>query len=132
MDNLSCEKRSKIMRAIKNRDTGPELIVRKLAYRLGYRYRLTDHSLPGSPDLVFKRRRKVIFVHGCFWHVHPDCHISHIPKDEHWRLKLAANQERDRRVIELLEERGWSAHVVWECETVDLEKLSSRLRRFLG
>ncbi|MGH9726327.1 MAG: very short patch repair endonuclease, partial [Candidatus Acidiferrales bacterium] len=91
LDNLTKKTRSKIMRAIKSANTRPELCVRRTVYSLGYRYRVTGSKVPGRPDLVFCSRRKVIFVHGCFWHVHKGCPLSHIPKYAYWRNKLAGH-----------------------------------------
>lgn len=120
------------MASIKSRDTRPELLVRRIAYSLGYRYRIGDSKLVGKPDLVFKSRHKVIFVHGCFWHVHEGCSISHIPDSDFWRKKLTRNQERDKRVIATLEAQGWDCLVLWECELGTPRKLANRLRNFLG
>lgn len=131
MDNLSKKKRSKIMAAIKSFDTRPEIQVRHLVSSLGFRYRLHCSQLPGKPDLVFPSRRKVIFVHGCFWHVHRDCVLSHIPKYEYWRQKLAKNTDRDRAVMRALTRSGWKSLVLWECELSQLDRLSRKIVRFL-
>lgn len=122
------------MRAVRAKDTKPELIVRRLAYGMGYRYRLHDRSLPGTPDLVFRSRRSVIFVHGCFWHRHKGCTRASEPRSKvgFWRPKLAGNAARDKKQIRALEKRGWRTLVIWECETKDGRPLVSRLRRFLG
>lgn len=111
----------------------PELKVRSLVHMLGYRFRLHRKDLPGKPDLVFGPRRKVIFVHGCFWHSH-NCKAAHIPKSnqEYWVPKLQRNKARDGRNIEVLEADGWQALVIWECEARDEGRLRKRLRTFLG
>jgi len=124
--------RSANMRAIRSKGMKPELAVRSLAHKLGYRFRLHRKDLPGNPDLVFPSRRKVIFVHGCFWHVH-DCKAAHIPKSnrEYWLPKLQRNQSRDRKNVELLDDLGWQILVIWECETADHSRLEERLKNFL-
>jgi DNA mismatch endonuclease (patch repair protein) len=120
------------MRAIRSKGMRPELAVRSLAHKLGYRFRLHRKDLPGKPDLVFPSRRKVIFVHGCFWHSH-GCKISHAPKSnlEYWMPKLARNLTRDQRSIAALTESGWKSLVIWECETKDETSLAKGLKRFL-
>jgi len=133
LDPLSPEERSERMRRIKSSGTKPELIVRKLVRELGFRYRLGGLGLPGKPDLVFKSRKKVIFVHGCFWHQHGCGHYKQ-PRTrlDFWLPKLRANVERDKRVRDLLRSLGWEVLVVWECETRgDLEKLKKRIRDFI-
>ena len=123
------------MRAIKSKDTAPELVVRRMAHRIGYRYRLHVKALPGKPDLVFPSRRKVIFVHGCFWHQHPagKCADARPPSSNlrYWKPKLARNAARDAEHIITLKANGWSVLVIWDCETKHLRKLATRLRRFL-
>lgn len=121
------------MRAVGRKDTRPEMIVRRLAHSLGYRFRLHRRDLPGKPDLVFAGRRKVIFVHGCFWHGH-GCRRGARPGTnvEFWNAKLAKNVERDRVQVEALREVGWEPLVIWECETKDAKRLAGELRRFLG
>lgn len=125
--------RSANMRAIRSKDMQPELNVRSLAHRLGYRFRLHRKDLPGKPDLVFASRRKVIFVHGCFWHSH-NCKAAHIPKSnqDYWVPKLERNKTRDGKNIEALQATGWQALVIWECETRDEGGLKKRLKTFLG
>lgn len=132
MDRVSIAQRSENMRQIKSKDSIPELTVRRLVHQLGYRYRLHDHSLPGRPDLVFPQRRKIIFVHGCFWHVHQRCKLSHVPssRQEYWQPKLQRNNARDRLHRRRLKQLGWTVFVVWECEVASPE-LADRLRRFL-
>ncbi len=124
------------MRAITSKNTGPELIVRRLAHGMGYRYRLHKRNLPGKPDLVFAAKRRVIFVHGCFWHQHPltKCLDARRPKSNksYWRPKLDKNVQRDAEHILELKTLGWKVLVVWDCETEKIDRLTSRLRRFLG
>ncbi len=133
MDILAPEQRSRLMSRIRGKDTGPELKVRQLAHALGFRFRLHRRDLPGSPDLVFASRRKVIFVHGCYWHRHPGCRYAYSPKSnvEFWQAKFAANAARDQIAMKALEETGWQVLVVWECETRNAEALQTRLANFL-
>jgi DNA mismatch endonuclease (patch repair protein) len=133
-DKISKEQRSANMRAVRVRDTAPELRVRKIAYALGCRYRLHRRDLPGKPDLAFPSRRKVIFVHGCFWHQHQGCRRGAAPTSnvEFWRPKLARNIARDTEQLAAVRKCGWSALVIWECQTKDEQRLAARLRRFLG
>jgi len=123
------------MACIRAKHSKPEHIVRSLLHRLGYRFRLHRRDLPGSPDLVFSGRRKIIFVHGCFWHRHPDpaCKLARLPKSrlDFWLPKLEANRERDVRNESALAEAGWRSMVVWECELRDREQLQNRLQAFL-
>lgn len=121
------------MARIRKVDTKPEIAVRRLAHALGYRFRLHRRDLPGTPDLVFSRLRKVIFVHGCFWHRH-DCRDGKkLPrsKPEYWQPKLARNAARDAKHIESLRELGWDALIIWECELRDAPSVSAKLRRYL-
>lgn len=135
-DRLSREQRSENMRRIKNRDTKPELVVRRLVHGLGYRYRLHRKDLPGKPDLAFGPRRKVIFVHGCFWHQHDsaNCPDGRKPKSniDYWGPKLSRNIKRDTENQKRLRELGWGVLVLWECETKNLELLKERLQGFLN
>jgi DNA mismatch endonuclease (patch repair protein) len=128
--------RSANMRAIRSEGTDPEMEVRRRVHAMGYRYRLHSKKLPGKPDLVFAGRRKVVFVHGCFWHHHSDSHCpdGHMPRSNlgYWKEKLKRNVERDARNIALLESDGWDVMVIWECEIKDLARLTSRLSTFLG
>ena len=128
------EQRSRIMRAVRSKDTGPEMAVRRLAHGLGYRYRLHRKDLPGKPDLVFEWRKKVIFVHGCFWHGHTCKRGDRMPKDNHayWLRKIARNKERDQEHLQALKEKGWQALVIWECEVNDSTLMERRLRKFLN
>jgi len=121
------------MRQVRSEDTKPEMRVRRLTHRMGYRYRLHRKDLPGKPDLVFPGRKKVIFVHGCFWHGH-DCPAGRkIPKTNqaYWTNKLNRNKERDRINQAKLRELGWDVLVIWECETKDEEALAERIVGFL-
>jgi len=124
------------MARIRSKDTKPEMRVRRLVHGLGYRYRLHAKDLPGRPDLVFRPRRKVIFIHGCFWHRHEGCSRNRSPKSperrEYWRTKLLGNVQRDRRNIEALGGMGWRALIIWECETSNLDLVAEEVRRFLG
>lgn len=133
MDTLSRAERSERMALIRGRDTKPELLVRRLVYRLGFRYRLHKQVLPGKPDLVFSSRKKVIFVHGCFWHRHPGCALARLPKSrlDFWVPKLTENRQRDLRNIRALRRLGWKTHVVWECELHDINRLEHKILRFL-
>ena len=125
-----------MMSRIRNKNTAPEMTVRRLLHSLGYRYRLHAKDLPGKPDILFRSRRKAIFVHGYFWHQHkdPSCKISGIPKSrqDFWIPKLRRNAERDRSAISALEVAGWEVLVVWECELKDMETMTGKLTGFLG
>lgn len=133
MDVLTPQQRSQCMARIRGKDTKPEMLVRSLVHRLGYRFRLHAAGLPGRPDLVLRSRRKVIFVHGCFWHQHPRCRFATRPatRPEFWAAKLDGNSARDRRVRRELTREGWGVLVIWECQTRDVEQLESRLRKFI-
>ncbi|MGH6826271.1 very short patch repair endonuclease [Methyloceanibacter sp.] len=132
-DHVSPEGRSFIMKAVGTRDTGPEVAVRRLLHSAGYRYRLYRRDLPGTPDLTFPRRHKVIFVHGCYWHGH-GCEKGRLPKSKlaYWAPKIAANRARDERNIRKLRSEGWSTLTVWQCELKQREKLIRRVQCFLG
>lgn len=136
MDTFSPQQRSKVMALVRDRDTKPEMVVRRLVFAMGYRYRLHNRKLPGCPDLAFKRLKRVIFVHGCFWHKHDCTRGSRMPKTriDYWSSKLARNEARDAQSITRLQELGWRVMVVWECETClrTREKLSARIVRFLS
>lgn len=125
--------RSANMRAIRSKDMQPELKVRSIVHRLGYRFRLHRKDLPGKPDLVFPSRRKVIFIHGCFWHSH-GCRVSHVPKSNtsYWGPKLERNTFRDHRNVEALTAAGWNSLVIWECETKNEGGLRKRVVKFLN
>ena len=121
------------MARIGSADTAPELVVRKLLHRLGYRFRLHRRNLPGTPDICFPGRKKAIFVHGCFWHRHEGCRRTTTPRTRtsFWNDKFQKNVVRDRANLNDLGELGWSVMVVWECETADPEALAARLAGFL-
>ena len=121
------------MGRVRSRDTAPEMRVRRLVFALGYRYRLHGKGLPGRPDLVFAGRRKVIFVHGCFWHRHEGCALARLPKSrqEFWLPKLDANKTRDARNVQDLTDRGWEVLTLWECEIKKVDETTRKLRRFL-
>lgn len=132
-DVLTQAERRFCMSQIRGKHTKPEMIVRRLAHSLGYRYRLHDRNLPGSPDLVFPSRRQVIFVHGCFWHRHR-CKLGRpmpASRRNFWAMKLLKNKQRDRAARRKLCRADWEVLVVWECQTKDLEKLSKKLATFL-
>ena len=134
MDTLSRAERSERMARIRGRDTKPELMVRRLVHRCGFRYRLHGKTLPGKPDLVFSSRHKVIFVHGCFWHRHPHCALARLPKSrlDFWMPKLTGNRRRDLRNIRRLSSLGWKAETIWECELQDTRRMEHKIRSFLG
>jgi DNA mismatch endonuclease, patch repair protein len=133
VDSLSPQERSEIMSRVRSKNSRPELFVRKLVYSLGYRYRLHQRQLAGCPDLVFARSRKVIFVHGCFWHRHARCALARMPKSriDFWQPKLEANKERDKRNRRTLSRGGWRVLTIWECQLKDFERLRNAVRRFL-
>src|SRR3972149_3121732 len=135
IDTLNRSERSKRMSLIRAKDTTSELLVRRLVHSMGYRYALHGKDLPGRPDLVFLPRRKVIFVHGCFWHRHASarCRLARIPKTrlEFWLPKLESNRRRDQRNQRALRGDGWNILVVWECQLRHKEQLENKLRRFL-
>ncbi|MBF0185829.1 MAG: DNA mismatch endonuclease Vsr [Magnetococcales bacterium] len=134
-DVFAPEKRSAVMAKIRFKDTRPELVVRRLVWRLGFRYRLHERRLPGRPDFVFWGRRKVIFVHGCFWHHHPGCKYAVVPatRREFWLDKLERNVERGNVNLKTLEQMGWKMLIIWECETrTSLNKLNKVILEFLS
>ncbi len=133
MDSVTPARRSEIMGRVRSRDTKPEMVVRRMIYGMGYRYRLYAKDLPGKPDLVFRSRRKVIFVHGCFWHRHSGCVLARLPKSrkDFWLPKLEANRQRDIKNKKALHKLGWSVLIIWECELAGLETLETRIRGFL-
>ncbi len=134
VDSLDPVARGALMAKVRGKNTRPERVVRKLVFAAGYRYRLHVRTLPGSPDLVFSARKKLVFVHGCFWHRHDDCAAARMPKSrvDFWSVKFNGNKARDARVQEALTQAGWQVLVVWECELGELATLEKRLRLFLG
>ena len=137
-DVFSPAERSRVMSRIRGRDTKPELQIRSMLHRLGYRFRLHRRDLPGSPDIVLPKHRTVIFVHGCFWHRHPGCRYSTTPatRARFWRLKFERNVERDGESTRSLRRAGWRVITIWECEVRKLarhpERIGRRLHRALG
>lgn len=127
------QQRSLIMRAVKSENTEPEMTVRRLAHRMGYRFRLHRKDLPGKPDLVFPRLHKVIFVHGCFWHGHDCVRGARVPlhNRDYWTRKVARNRERDKSVLASLKTHGWETLVIWECELKGGHSFKGRVKRFL-
>ncbi|MGZ3797826.1 MAG: very short patch repair endonuclease [Pseudobdellovibrionaceae bacterium] len=127
------EARSRIMRAVKSRNTKPEMIVRRMIHAMGKRYRLHRDDLPGKPDLTFSHLRKIIFVHGCFWHGHDCKHGVRQPKTNanYWKQKISRNKERDATVQEALQSMGWNVMVIWECELKNKERLAEIIKAFL-
>ncbi|MCK5708099.1 MAG: DNA mismatch endonuclease Vsr [Candidatus Aureabacteria bacterium] len=131
MDHLSKNKRSWNMSRIRSTNTKPEMIVRKVAHSLGFRYSLHRKDLPGKPDLVLKKHKTVIFVHGCFWHQHKNCKRANVPKSnfEYWEAKLNRNIERDKKNKRELKKLGWKIIIIWECETKNTEKLIKKISK---
>lgn len=134
MDIWTKEKRSEVMSNIRSKDTLPEIRVRKILFSKGYRYRLHVKNLPGKPDIVLPKHNAVVFVHGCFWHLHRGCRDGTIPKTrtEYWRGKLLKNKERDKNHVGKLQEQGWRVLILWECEIENKhEEVLVRLSNFL-
>ena len=135
-DPLTPAQRSERMSRVRHKDTVPELIVRRIVHRLGYRYRLHGPDLPGKPDLVFRGRKAVIFVHGCFWHRHskPNCKLARLPKSktDFWQEKLGANAARDARNRDRLLSKGWRVLEVWECQLSNSDQVERMITEFLG
>jgi DNA mismatch endonuclease (patch repair protein) len=133
-DKLSAERRSVNMSRIRSKGTAPEMLLRRMLHRCGYRFRLHRKDLPGKPDLVFPARKKVIFMHGCFWHQHPGCREGRVPgsRRDYWEPKLARNQQRDITAQAGLKAQGWQCLVLWECELKDAAAAVARARQFLG
>lgn len=134
MDSLTPEARSRLMASIRSKDTGPEMIVRRIVHGLGFRYSLHGAGLPGKPDIVLTRHGKIILVHGCFWHRHPGCALASNPKTRRafWNRKFRSNVERDERVRKALRALGWRVLIVWECETRKADRLTRRIERFMA
>lgn len=133
MDVVTAEVRSRMMAGIRGKNTNPEKVVRSIIHRMGLRFRLHQKDLPGSPDLVLRRHNTVVFVHGCFWHLH-GCRWSSMPKTrtEFWRAKLNGNRERDKVNRAALRKAGWRVIEIWECELRDRERLTAKLAKQFG
>lgn len=133
-DIVTSDVRSAMMSRVKGKDTGPERLVRSLLHGMGYRFRLHRKDLPGKPDIVLPKYKKIIFVHGCFWHQHPGCARSSRPntRTEFWNAKLDRNVERDKEAEAEIGRLGWTVLIVWECELKDREALRKRLELFIG
>ncbi len=127
------EQRSRTMRAVKGQNTTPERVVRKLLFSMGYRYRLHRKELPGKPDIAFIKQKKVIFIHGCFWHGHTCLRGNRCPKtnQEYWTRKIHRNIERDTLAMVALQDSGWQALIIWECELKRLDTIAKRIEIFL-
>jgi DNA mismatch endonuclease (patch repair protein) len=134
VDTLSPSQRSEIMARVRSKNSKPELLVRRLVFALGYRYRLHAKDLPGNPDIVFRTSQKAIFVHGCFWHRHTNCNLARLPKSRlgFWVPKLEGNRTRDKRNSRALSRKGWKVLTIWECQVKRRERLLSRITRFLN
>jgi len=132
-DPLSPGERSERMKLIRSKNTKVEMVVRRLTHAMGYRYRLHSKALPGSPDMVFPARKKVIFVHGCFWHQHENCRHYRMPRSklDFWLPRLESNKRRDAKVYEQIKESGWRYLVVWECELKNREAVANHIKSFL-
>ena len=133
-DSYSAEVRSRVMARVRSKGTRPEMLVRRALHQLGYRYRLHRSDLPGKPDLAFPSRRKALFVNGCFWHMHDGCPRARMPQNnrDYWMLKLERNRQRDSENVDALQNRGWGAMAVWECELRDMDSVVQRIVSFLG
>lgn len=132
-DTISQERRSALMRRIRSKDTRPEMAVRSLLHRLGYRFRLHRKDLPGRPDIVLPKHRKIVLMHGCFWHGHT-CRLASKPKSNqaYWAEKIQGNQARDARSLVALQNQGWAVLELWECEVRQFTGLEDKLRKFLS
>jgi DNA mismatch endonuclease (patch repair protein) len=135
MDIFDRKKRSEIMKKVSGKNTNPEITVRKLLHRMGYRFRLHPLNLPGKPDIVLPKYKKIILIHGCFWHGHEGCKRSQLPNTnrDFWRDKISKNKDRDKIVIEKLKRLGWSILIIWDCEIRkrNLADLEEKLEKFL-
>jgi DNA mismatch endonuclease, patch repair protein len=133
-DHVDPIRRSAIMAAVNSKDTGPEVALRRMLHRLGYRYVVHNPHLPGTPDIVFPSRGKVILVHGCFWHRHYGCRYATVPKTRtaFWEAKFRSNEARDASNLKALRKLGWQVQIVWQCQLKSPERLLRRLVRFLG
>lgn len=134
VDPLTPQARSAQMARVKHSDTKPEMNARRAAHRLGYRFRLHRRDLPGTPDMVFPRLRKIIMVNGCFWHQHEGCRRARLPKSrpEYWLPKLARNKERDEQVIHALNALGWDVLTLWECQAKNVDAACAAIAHFLS
>lgn len=132
-DTRTKEKRSEIMSMVHSKDTKPELLVRRLIYGMGFRYRLHRKELPGKPDIVMIGRRKIVDVRGCFWHGHEGCKYGQLPKsrEDFWKAKIDRNRKRDSKNLGMLNEAGWRVLVVWQCELKNIDTLKTRLHEFI-
>jgi len=133
-DTLTSKKRSELMSKVRGKDTQPELLVRKFLFAHGFRYRKNDPRLPGKPDIVLRKYKTVIFVHGCFWHGHENCSLGRLPKSrvDYWREKIEKNQLRDQRVEEELEADGWRCLIIWHCQLRTKQASSIALPKLLN
>lgn len=133
-DILTKSDRSILMSRIKSKDTNPEIVVRKILTRLGYRYRIHRKDIPGTPDIAFIGLKKVIFIHGCFWHRHVGCKYAYVPKSNvaRWNKKFKENIDRDNKVLEELKDKGWNYLIIWECQLKNNENIPEMLKTFLG
>ena len=133
MDSLTPERRSWNMSRIRGKDTGPEILVRSMLHRLGYRFRLNRKDVPGKPDIVLPKYRTAIYVHGCFWHRHADCRLAYTPKSnpDFWNKKFARNVERDAEVTAKLQAAGWKQITIWECELADAPAVEAKIGQLL-
>ena len=132
VDHLTKEKRSWNMSRIRSGNTKPELLVRSLLHRMGYRFRLHQKDLPGKPDIVLPKYKTVIFVHGCFWHRHENCKYAYMPKSRQkfWNNKFKTNIERDKKVNQQLKNLGWKVNIIWECELSDVKAVKKKLDNY--
>jgi DNA mismatch endonuclease, patch repair protein len=133
MDSLTPERRSWNMSRIRGKDTRPEILVRSMLHRLGYRFRLNRKDVPGKPDIVLPKYRTAIYVHGCFWHRHANCSLAYTPKSnlDFWKKKFARNVERDAEVTAKLQAAGWKQITIWECELADVPAVETKFRQLL-
>jgi len=134
VDKLNTEQRSKNMAAVKGKNTTPEIRVRKMLHKMGFRFRLHRKYLPGKPDIVMPKHHLCIFVHGCFWHQHPGCKRATVPEfnREFWVTKFQGTLKRDKQAEKVLRQQGWHVCVIWECETKENELLIRTIRRCIG
>jgi DNA mismatch endonuclease (patch repair protein) len=132
-DQFTPEQRSWIMRQVRSKNTRPELLVRSLTHRMGYRFRIHRKDLPGCPDIVFPKHQKIIFVNGCFWHGH-SCKRAQLPvsRQDYWSKKIEKTKDRDRKHLEELRKLGWRILTIWECQLKDIDRLQQQILRFLG